>query len=257
MRALECTINGITLHYEEAGQGEALLLLHGWGSNLRAFNVLVPALAESYRVIRLDFPGFGQSAALSEPWDVDRYVDTTAAFIQSLGLERLSLAGHSFGGRVIIKLNNRPDLPFAIEKNILIDSAGILPPKTLKKTLRLKIFKAGKAILSLPPVKAAFPGALDSFRAFFGSADYNAASGPLRDTMVRVVNEDLEPLLPTIKRPTLLIWGDRDTATPLRDAHIMEEKIPDAGLVVVEGGEHFSFLKDPGLVIAVIQSFLG
>ena len=254
---MECTINGITLHYEEAGQGEALLLLHGWGSNLRAFNVLVPALAEKYRVIRLDFPGFGQSAALSEPWDVDRYVDTTAAFIQSLGLERLSLAGHSFGGRVIIKLNNRPDLPFAIEKNILIDSAGILPVKTLKKTVRQRVFKMGKAVLNLPPVKAAFPDALDRFRAHFGSADYNAATGFLRDTMVKAINEDLQPYLKNIARPTLLIWGDQDTATPMRDAHIMEKEIPDAGLVVVKNAGHFSFLKDPYLVIAVIQSFLG
>lgn len=254
---MECVVNGVKLNYEMAGEGQTLLMLHGWGSNLQAFGCLVPALTEKYRVIRLDFPGFGGSDALTEPWNVDRYVDATVAFIKALGIEKLSLAGHSFGGRVIIKLNNRDDLPFVIDKNILIDSAGILPPKTLKKTVRLKTFKAGKAVLSLAPVKAAFPDALDQFRAYFGSADYNAASGPLRDTMVRVVNEDLEPLLPGIKRPTLLVWGDKDTATPMRDAHIMEEKIPDAGLVVVEGGEHFSFLKNPYLVTAVIESFLG
>ena len=106
-------------------------------------------------------------------------------------------------------------------------------------------------------MKAAFPDALDKFRAHFGSADYNAATGFLRDTMVKVINEDLQPYLAEIQRPTLLIWGDQDTATPMRDAHIMEKEIPDAGLVVVKNAGHFSFLKDPYLVIAVIQSFLG
>lgn len=254
---MECVIDGLKLNYEMAGEGQALLMLHGWGSNLQAFECLAPALAENYQVIRLDFPGFGKSSPVPCVWGVDDYVDITIKFIQSLGLTKLSLAGHSFGGRVMIKLNSRRDLPFAIDKNILIDSAGILPVKTLKKTVRQKVFKAGKAVLSLPPLKAAFPQALDRFRAHFGSADYNAASGFLRDTMVRVINEDLQPYLGSIRRPTLLIWGDQDTATPMRDAHIMEKEIPDAGLVVVKNAGHFSFLKDPYLVIAVIKSFLG
>ena len=254
---MECVIDGLKLNYEIEGEGQVLLMLHGWGSNLQAFQCLVPALTEKYKVVRLDFPGFGKSSPVPRVFGVDDYVDITVKFIQQLGLSKLSLAGHSFGGRVIIKLNSRKNLPFAIEKNILIDSAGILPQKTLKKTVRQKVFKVGKRFLSLPPMKAAFPAALDKFRAHFGSADYNAATGFLRDTMVKVINEDLQPYLAEIQRPTLLIWGDQDTATPMRDAHIMEKEIPDAGLVVVKNAGHFSFLKDPYLVIAVIQSFLG
>ena len=254
---MECVIDGLKLNYEIEGEGQVLLMLHGWGSNLQAFQCLVPALTEKYKVVRLDFPGFGKSSPVPRVFGVDDYVDITVKFIQQLGLSKLSLAGHSFGGRVIIQLNSRKNLPFAIEKNILIDSAGILPQKTLKKTVRQKVFKVGKRFLSLPPMKAAFPAALDKFRAHFGSADYNAATGFLRDTMVKVINEDLQPYLAEIQRPTLLIWGDQDTATPMRDAHIMEKEIPDAGLVVVKNAGHFSFLKDPYLVIAVIQSFLG
>lgn len=254
---MECMIDGLKLNYEIAGEGQPLLMLHGWGSNLQAFQCLVPALSDKYQVIRLDFPGFGKSSPVPRVFCVDDYVDITIKFIQFLQLTKLSLAGHSFGGRVIIKLNSRQKLPFEIDKNILIDSAGILPVKTLKKIVRQRVFKMGKAVLNLPPVKAAFPDALDRFRAHFGSADYNAATGFLRDTMVKAINEDLQPYLKNIARPTLLIWGDQDTATPMRDAHIMEKEIPDAGLVVVKNAGHFSFLKDPYLVIAVIQSFLG
>ena len=253
---MECRIDGMKLNYTDQGQGKVLLMLHGWGSSLDAFNCLMPALTAKYRVIRLDFPGFGKSDMVPCPWNVDDYVDITVKFIQLLGLEKLTLLGHSFGGRVIIKMNSL-ELPFVIEKNILVDSAGVIPPKTLKKTLRLKVFKAGKFVLNLPLCKLLFPDALDGFRSLFGSADYNNAAGVLRDTMVRVVNEDLTHLLKNIKPSTLLIWGDLDDATPMRDAHIMEKEIPDAGLVVVQGGGHFSFLKNPYLVTQVIGSFMG
>ena len=110
--------------------------------------------------------------------------------------------------------------------------------------MRTRVFKIGKRILLIPFVKKLFPDALEKYRRLFGSADYNNASGVLRDTMVRVVNEDLESYLPDIRYPALLIWGDQDDATPMRDAHIMEKMIPDAGLVVIKGAGHFSFLKD-------------
>ena len=104
---MECMIDGLKLNYEIAGEGQPLLMLHGWGSNLQAFQCLVPALSEKYRVIRLDFPGFGKSSPVPRVFCVDDYVDITIKFIQFLQLTKLSLAGHSFGGRVIIKLNSR------------------------------------------------------------------------------------------------------------------------------------------------------
>lgn len=251
---MNCIIDGIQLHYEDSGAGKAILFLHGWGANGNAFDC-VTRLLEGYRIIKLDFPGFGQSAAPAEPWDVDRYTLLTSHFIQHLGLERVSLVAHSFGGRVVIKLN-RLEKPFAIDKIVLIDSAGVLPPKTLKKTLRSLVYKTGKAVLCLPPVKALFPDALEHYKRRMGSADYNSLSGVMRDTLVRVVNEDLTPYLAEIRRPTLLIWGDQDTATPMRDARIMEQQIPDAGLYVIEGAGHFSYLTDPYLVARAIQTFI-
>ena len=78
----------------------------------------------------------------------------------------------------------------------------------------------------------------------------------MRAVMSRVVNEDLTPLLPSIKAPSLLIWGEKDTATPLRDAKKMERMIPDAGLVSYPEAGHYSFLDRPGQTAAVIASFL-
>lgn len=252
---MECIIDGMKLNYEVDGEGPAVLFFHGWGSNAHAFDQVVSLVKDRFRMIRLDFPGFGDSDTLSESWCVDDYVDITIKFIQELGLDDVALIGHSFGGRVIIKMNSR-ELPFSVSKVILIDSAGVIPPKSFKKEARIRIFKAGKKVLSAKPVEKMFPDALENFRGHFGSADYNSASGPIRETLVRVVNEDLTHLLKNIKAPTLLIWGDQDDATPLRDAEIMEREIPDAGLFVIKGAGHFSFLKDPFVVAEAMKSFI-
>lgn len=77
----------------------------------------------------------------------------------------------------------------------------------------------------------------------------------MRAILSKVVNEDLTPLLPKIKAPTLLFWGNLDTATPLSDAKTMEKQIPDAGLVIAHGTGHFSFLENAGLFASVMKNF--
>lgn len=90
----------------------------------------------------------------------------------------------------------------------------------------------------------------------FGSRDYKDSPEVLRKTMSTILNEDLTSLLPNIKVPTLLIWGEEDTATPMRDAKIMEKNIPDAGLVSYKGAGHFSYIDKLGNVLAVLDKFL-
>lgn len=78
----------------------------------------------------------------------------------------------------------------------------------------------------------------------------------MRAILSKVVNEDLTDKLHLIKSPTLLVWGENDTATPLRDAKIMEREIPDAGLVSFPGCGHYSFLDNPRQFAAVLRSFI-
>ena len=195
----------------------------------------------------------------SEPpsaWCVDDYVDFVIKFLADYDAKQVMLLGHSFGGRVIIKLNSRKDLPFTVSKVILVDSAGILPPKSNKKSWRTRKYKMGKAFLSTKIMRKIAPNALEKLRVKYGSADYVAASPLMRQVLVKVVNEDLEPLLPNIKCPTLLIWGVNDTATPLSDGEKMEKLIPDAGLVKLENAGHYSFLEQQFLFNRVMCSFM-
>lgn len=257
------TIDNIRVNFIDEGTGDCVLLLHGWASNIALFKGIIDLLKVNHRVIALDMPGAGKTGEQDNPWYVDDYVNFVMKFLKDRKVFSFSVLGHSFGGRVILKMNDKlqsfeknGEKIFQIEKVVLVDAAGIKPVKTWKQRVSLQAYKIARTIMSIPPLKAMYPDAIDMMRKKRGSADYNSATPIMRQTLVNVVNEDLRYLLPKITAPTLLIWGDRDTATPLADALIMEKEILNAGLVVVEGAGHFSFLENPILVHRVLQSFL-
>ena len=90
----------------------------------------------------------------------------------------------------------------------------------------------------------------------FGSSDYKNSPEVLRKTMSIILNEDQKYLMPNIKVPTLLIWGEKDTATPIEDAKTMEKLIPDSGLVSYKGRGHYSYLEELGNFLTVLDEFL-
>lgn len=250
------TVNNIRINYEQKGSGDLIVLLHGWGSNIKLFANLIDLLSKKYTVVAMDMPGFGESQEPPSAWCVDDYVDFVIDFLKDYDNKEIMFLGHSFGGRVIIKLNSRENLPFRISKVILVDSAGIMPPKSNKKSFRTYYYKFGKAILSNGLVQKIAPDALENFRKKMGSADYAAASPLMRQVLVKVVNEDLEPLISNIKCPTLLVWGVNDTATPLSDGEKMEKLIKDSGLVKLENAGHYSFLEQQYTFNRVMCSFM-
>ena len=89
-----------------------------------------------------------------------------------------------------------------------------------------------------------------------GSEDYRNATPIMRDTLVKLVNTDVTEYLKDIKRPTLLIWGEKDTATPICDGEIMEKLIPDAGLVRIPNCSHYVFIEQMSYVNKIIYTFL-
>ena len=121
--------------------------------------------------------------------------------------------------------------------------------------MNIKKYKLLKKFLNMKLIYAMFPELIDDWRNRQGSADYRNASPMMKQCLVMAVNEDLTDLLPKIKQDTLLIWGDKDTATPIEDAKIMEEKIPNSGLAVLKGAGHFSFLEQPVIFRNIMRSY--
>lgn len=250
------TVDNLKVEYIDEGKqdGIPVLLLHGWGSSFDVYRHIINSLKDRCRLVAVNFPGCGMTDSMETPWGLDDYCDFVLKFMKTVGLENPVIFGHSHGGRVTIKLTaeglvNPP-------KIVLLDSAGLIPEKTPKQKARAKNFKRIKKILSLPVINKFSGGLLEKARRHYGSADYNNAPPVLRQTLVKLVNTDLRDILPKIKCPSLLIWGDKDTATPLSDAKIIEKLIPDAGLCVLEGTGHFSFLEKPYQTAAILSSFI-
>jgi len=248
-------IDGLNINYICEGEGETVLLLHGWGSNITLFQSMIGLLSQKYKVLAMDMPGFGESDEPAEPWDVDRYVDFVLEFLKDYDFDSITLLGHSFGGRVIIKLCSR-ELDFKVKKVILVDSAGVKPEKTTAQKIKGNAYKMGKKLLSTSAAQKLFPDALENLRNKSGSADYRAASPIMRQTLVKVVNEDLCELMPAVTCPTLLVWGKNDDATPLSDGQLMEKLMPEAALVTLDNAGHYSFLDSQLLFNCVLASFM-
>ena len=198
-------------------------------------------------------PGFGESPEPEQVWGVADYATLIEKFIKVEKIKSPILAGHSFGGRVAIMIASHSS---DIDSLILIDSAGIKPQRSLSYYFKIYSFKASKMMMRLFLSAEAYKKRLEDMRRKKGSSDYANSTDRMRAIMSKVVNEDLTSLLPDISAPTLLIWGENDTATPLADAKKMKKLIPDAGLVAFPGCGHYSFLDNPIQFKAVIQSYL-
>lgn len=241
----------IDININTAGEGDPVLLLHGWGCTNAIFKDIQAVLSTNYKTYNFDFPGFGASGEPAEVWGVEEYTRMVEAFVKENNIKKPALMGHSFGGRVSIVYASRNE----VSKVVLVDAAGIKPKRPFKYYRKVYTFKFLKWLCNtfLPKDKA--QAIIDKRRRGAGSSDYNNASPMMRAILSKVVNEDLKHLMPNIKAPTLLFWGDADTATPLSDAKTMEKLIPDAGLVIAHGTGHFSFLENPGLFTTVIKNF--
>jgi pimeloyl-ACP methyl ester carboxylesterase len=245
------TYKNIKVNINVQGEGTPILLLHGWGCSNEIFRDIQQTLSQSYTTYNFDFPGFGASDEPETVWGTEEYTAMVEQFVADNNIKSPALVGHSFGGRISIIYASRND----VSRVVLVDAAGIKPKRPFKYYWKVYTFKTLKWLCNtfLPKDKA--QAIIDKRRKGAGSSDYSNASPMMRAILSKVVNEDLTNLLPKIKAPTLLFWGNMDTATPISDAKTMERLIPDAGLVVAHGTGHFSFLENAGLFTAVMKNF--
>ncbi len=237
-------LNDVVVAYHILGEGVPVVMLHGWGASAELVLPLAKKLVPlGYCTHVLDMPGHGNSPEPPVAWSVTDYAQLVVQYIQAQGLGQVHLFGHSFGGRVALVLG--AEYPQVIRKIVLADAAGIRPKTPLSKKIRLNIYKFTRDGLRT----IGLSGLSDQLRRWYntryGSADFLATSGVMRETFVRVVNQDLSEYAKRISAPTLLIWGENDQDTPLWQAKQLERLIPDAGLAVYPHAGHYSYLEQP------------
>jgi len=252
-----------SLHIETTGpdEGAPLLLLHGWGSSAQLMRPLANAFSDAYRVYNVDLPGHGHSPPPPAPWGVPEH----AALVESLIEEKIgggpvTIIGHSNGGRIALYMASTPAMKPLIERLVLISPSGITPERSWRVRLRSGMATALKAPFQQLPDPLREP-VMDWLRhslvwRALGSSDYNALDGIMRETFVRTVNYHLDGPVHRIDVPTLIFWGDQDTAVSRRQMEFLEDAIEDAGLVVLEEAGHYGHLDDPSTVISATRYFL-
>lgn len=247
-------IQDLDLNYIVEGEGTPLVVLHGWGCNIDTVRSIINIFNGKYKVYALDLPGFGKSQEPKEPIDSFAYAEIVKEFLEMMKVKKASFIGHSFGGKLSIIFGAK--YPELVDKIVLIDSAGLIPKRGAKYYIKVYSFKSFRFIYKNLFFWLKDEKKMEKFYKKFGSDDYRDSSGVMRRIVVKVVNENLQPLLKDIKAPTLIIWGENDQATPLYMAKIMEKEIKDSGLVVFNGAGHYSYLDDYNRFVAVIKAFL-
>ena len=209
------------------------MILHGWGSASERWEKFAELIAaKGFKVIVPDLPGFGKSDQLSHVWTTNDYTNWVEEFIEKIGLQEFYLMGHSFGGALACKFAIK--YPQKLKKLFLVSSAAVRK-HTSKKNAYKFLSKIVKGFAFLP--------GYDFFRKAFYKfiivkSDYPYVEGNLKGTFLNVVAEDLSQFTGFIRVPTIIIWGDKDTYTPISDAYFLNEKIKNSKLIVLKGFGH-------------------
>lgn len=220
------------------GAGKDIIFLHGFGSSSDSFLTIANKLKTTYRVTLIDMYGTQKTKHPDRVLTLEDYAQSILEIIQHYKMENFTLVGHSFGGRVILKMYER--LKDKISKIVLVDSAGLKPRRGLiyyYKVYRHKILRFLK------------------IRHKAGSKDYNSLSDIEKKSFINIVNEDFTHALKTINTPTLIVWGDKDKTTPMYMAKKFHKKIKNSKLIILHG-EHFAYLENMLYFVYLLKSFI-
>jgi pimeloyl-ACP methyl ester carboxylesterase len=254
MREEKILVRGIETNYKIGGRGDNFLILHGWNGSSDSWRKIIEILEIKYKVICPDFPGFGKTETPQKPWKLRDFVEWLKEFTEKLNLKEFFLLGHSFGGRVAIKFSI--SYPEKVKKLILVSSAGIRQEWGFKEKIIFQISKIGNAIFSKNPFFRFKDRARNFFYQITRIKDYSKAKGIMKETMKKIVEEDLLPELPKIQKETLIIWGEKDKIIPLKYAFLFKEKIKNSKLEILSKIGHSPHLEDPENLAEILISNL-
>ena len=239
-------IKDVYINYVEYGnmKGKPIVLLHGWGQNIEMMDSIGKGLEKDYRIIILDLPGFGKSSEPTYGYTVYDYYEVLCEFLDKLKVKNPILVGHSCGGRIAIIYSAKRK----VEKLVLLSAP--FRRSTKKNSFKVKVLKFMKKVPIIKELE-------EYMKSKIGSTDYRNASSMMRKILVNTVNEDLTEYLKQIEVPTLLIWGENDTAVSVEDAKYAESIMKDAGLIVYEGCTHYAYLERISQTINILNNFIG
>lgn len=243
------------VNYEKIGRGPLVVLLHGWANTWEAWLPIVPLLADHFTLVIPDLPGFGQSEGPSTGWTTDEYSTWLGAFLaaikKTVGKDIAALIGHSYGGK-LASLYTSQKTSLQPSKLVLIDASGI--PRSL--TTKQK-FLSLLAKVTPPWLKGSISSKLKGqvYSTFEADSDYLTENEAHKATLRKILKENLAKKLSFIDIPTLIIWGEKDTDTPINLGRQFHALIPESQFVTYPTG-HFPHHEQPTNVAQNIIKFI-
>ena len=232
--------DGLGFSFIQKGTGKDLVLLHGYLSSKEAFAAQISYFSQFYRVTAIDFLGFGESPILEAPFSVSDYANWTKEVLQTLGVYRPHIIAHSFGCRVAVKIASEDALAF--DKILLTGPAGVILKRGIAYHAKVKGYKIVKK----------FAPKFAERR--FGSVEYRSLSSIMKESYKKIVNEDLRSCARKIENSVLIVQGEEDMTTPIKEALAYLECIPKGKLKKIQGG-HFAFAEYPILFNLIAEEF--
>jgi len=210
---------------EKHGNGPPeVIALHGWGRTGADFSRVL----EGTNALALHLPGFGSAPPPPEPWSTSDYADHLAQALK--GHPPAVLVGHSFGGRVALRLAARH--PECVKALILTGVPFVARSGGTQAPLAFRLEKQARKLGLISETR------MEELRNRYGSTDYRAAQGVMRGVLVKAIGEDYFADASTVRAPVTLVWGEKDEPAPLRGAQKSLEYFPQAILRVVPGAGH-------------------
>ena len=230
-----------SLHAGDAGS--PLVLLHGLAGSHRWWRYVVPGFAAHFRVLVPELVGFGGSRPTPRQPDMPEMAELVRRWLDRNELEQVDLVGHSMGGEIGIHLAaSRPE---RIRRLVLVSAAGV--PREISASAAARLATELARLRAWGRRTFVTTIAADSLRA-----------GPftLYRTLRHLLADDVRPLLPSVRHPTLLLWGEHDPVTPVRDARVMQQLLPHARLVVLRRASHNVMADRPADFVRIVREFL-
>ena len=266
-------IDGTPVNYVDIGSGERepIVFVHGLGGQWQNWLENIPRAARERRVVALDLPGFGRSPMPRERITISGYGQVVDALCEQLGLGRVDVVGNSMGGYIAAEVAIQ--FPQRVDQLLLVSAAGITsadlahaPVLTVGRVMSA-IVTWGAArhrhIAARPRSRhtvlqlvARHPSLLKADLAYEGF--FKGAGKPgFEDALRACLDYDFRDRLPEIRVPTLIVWGEKDSIIPVRDAQEFERLIPDSRKVVMTDTGHVAMAERPEAFNDVMMEFLG
>lgn len=261
---MEVAVNGASFAVEQAGEGEPILLVHGFPLNHRMWQAQVAALSATHRVIAPDLRGLGGSGGAAGVVTMDQYADDLAGLLDTLGVtEPVTLCGLSMGGYVAFAFVRRHRDRLA--RLILCDTKAAADPPERKadrvKTAEQVLAEGTARLVESMPKSLLAPSTFETRPAVVAAVREMIASAPPAGVAAAsrgmAARPDSNDLLPRIDVPTLVLSGEHDAITPPAEMRAMAERIRGATFELIPDAGHMSPMENPAAVNAAIRRFLG